>query len=101
MIAIPAGSQTLPALAAAEARGADNAAKAFEAVLLRQALEMMLPKAAQSGLGGGFAGETWRSFLAERLADAIAQRGGVGIAQTIGSTLAVSDSGQAGTGKDS
>ena len=55
--------------------------------MLRQALELMLPKTGQDLFGGGFAGETWRSMLAERLAEALAQRGGVGIARTLAATL--------------
>jgi peptidoglycan hydrolase FlgJ len=65
-----------------------EAASAFEAVLLRQAMETMLPKAGPSLFGGGFANETWRSMFAEKLAESLARRGGVGIAQAVATTLA-------------
>jgi flagellar protein FlgJ len=87
MIMTEVSSQPLPATAATLAGTGRDVASAFEAVMLRQAIEIMLPKPAQS-LCGGFAGETWRSMLAERLAEALAQRGGVGIAQAVSSTLA-------------
>ena len=67
--------------------GARDATSAFEAVMLRQALEIMLPKTGEGLFGGGFAGETWRSMLAERLAETLAQRGGVGIERAVAATL--------------
>jgi flagellar protein FlgJ len=83
-----------------------QAATAFEALVLRQAIEIMLPKTGQGLLGGGFAGETWRSMLADRLAEALAQQGGVGIAQAVSPTLAAVSAGSgqavvpAGAGAD-
>jgi hypothetical protein len=64
-----------------------DAARAFEAVMLRQSIEIMLPKTAQSLFGGGFAGETWRSMMAERLAEVLAQCG-MGVAQVVAPALA-------------
>lgn len=72
----------------ARAEAGGDAARAFEAIILRQSIEIMLPRTGQSLFGGGFAGETWRSMLAERLAEALAQVGGTGIAQAVAPSLA-------------
>lgn len=44
-------------------------------------------KTDQSAMGGGFAEETWRGMQAEQLSDSIARAGGVGIADTLMSSL--------------
>ncbi len=40
----------------------------------------MLPKDAQSAFGQGYAGDMWRSMMAERVADQIASSGRLGVA---------------------
>lgn len=65
---------------------ADNkldSARKFEAFILQSFLQEMLPKNAESVFGSGFAGETWKSFLAEHVAAEIARSGGIGIAERI------------------
>jgi flagellar protein FlgJ len=37
----------------------------------------------QAGFGGGFAEETWRGMQAEQMADAMAQSGGIGLADSL------------------
>ncbi len=37
----------------------------------------------ESGFGGGFAEETWRGMQAEQLAAAVAEQGGVGLADQL------------------
>ena len=100
MIMTEVSSQPVPATATALTGTGRDVASAFEPVMLRQAIEIMLPKPAQT-LCGGFAGETWRSMLAERLAEALAQHGGVGIAQAVASALARVHPGPVGAREDS
>lgn len=52
----------------------------FEAMVLRQFVETMLPDKAESVYGEGVAGDMWKSMMAEHLADTMAARGGIGIA---------------------
>ena len=55
----------------------------FEAMVLQTFLQSMLPKDTESVYGGGMAGEMWQTLLAEKLGDAMAARGGIGIADRI------------------
>jgi len=52
----------------------------FEAYLIQTMIEQMLPEHADSTFGSGFSGNTWRSMMAERVADVVASHGGFGIA---------------------
>lgn len=69
----------------ADAGGPDvNAAnkyQRFEAMVLQTFIQNMLPKDAEGVYGKGLAGDMWKSQLSERLADVIAERGGIGIAR--------------------
>jgi Rod binding domain-containing protein len=68
----------------AERQGSDsNVGVQFEAMVLRQVLEDMLPKDASSVFGEGTAGNVWRSMLAENLANAMASRNILGLAETV------------------
>lgn len=55
----------------------------FEAVVLQTFVQTMLPKETESVYGQGVAGEMWQSLLAEQLANQMAARGGIGIAERI------------------
>lgn len=57
----------------------------FEGVFLNTLMKEMFAslKTEQGAFGGGFAEETWRGMQAEQLADAVAQAGGIGIADSI------------------
>ncbi|MBB3808003.1 rod-binding protein [Pseudochelatococcus contaminans] len=55
----------------------------FEALTLQKFVEAMLPKESTAVFGKGFAGETWKSFLAEQMAAELARSGGIGIARMI------------------
>lgn len=55
----------------------------FEAVVLQTFVQTMLPKETEAVYGQGMAGEMWQSLLAEQLANAMAARGGIGIADRI------------------
>lgn len=62
--------------------------KKFEAMVLSNFLEHMMP--ASSGVyGGGSAGQTWKSLLTEKLGERIADAGGIGIAKHLGQANAL------------
>jgi Rod binding domain-containing protein len=60
-------------------------AKELEGVFLNTLMKEMFAslKTDQSAFGGGFGEETWRGMQAEQFADAMAEAGGIGIAQSI------------------
>lgn len=55
----------------------------FEAMVLQTFFQSMLPQDTESVYGEGLAGEIWQSMLAEQLGNAVAERGGIGIADRI------------------
>lgn len=57
--------------------------KRFEAMVLQTFIQNMLPKDTEQVYGKGLAGDMWKSQLAERMADAMATRGGIGIAKSL------------------
>ncbi|RLQ88796.1 rod-binding protein [Notoacmeibacter ruber] len=61
----------------------------FEAMMLQQMIEQMMPKEAGAVYGNGFAGDMWRSLQAEKIGESFAERGGIGIAETITGRLAM------------
>lgn len=68
----------------ARADKADEAAKGFEAVFLTHFVDSMLSGLKADGMFGGGSGEKmWRGFLAEHIADAYAEKGGIGIADIV------------------
>jgi len=63
-------------------------AKEFEALVLTQLLAPIFSTVNQSELtGGGHEGETYKSLLQEHYATAIAERGGIGIADQVKASL--------------
>jgi flagellar protein FlgJ len=87
----PAKGDRPPASApAAPGRGADNAkaAKEMEALFVVQLLKAMRKTVPESGLlTGGRGEEIMRSIQDESLAQAVAARGGLGLAETLERTL--------------
>lgn len=55
----------------------------FEAVLLQNMVEAMMPTDSQAMFGSGTAGSIWKSMLAEKVAEEIARSGTIGIAKQI------------------
>lgn len=55
----------------------------FEAVLLQNMVEAMMPKESESMFGGGTAGGMWKSMLAEKVAAEIARSGVIGVAKQV------------------
>jgi Rod binding protein. len=83
-------STTLSARATGATRTADPVQTAdtfrkFEAVVLQTFVQAMLPEDAEAVYGEGFSGDMWKSMMATQLADALAERGGVGIAKSLAS----------------
>ena len=66
-----------------EAAGDKKPFRRFEAMVLQNFIETMLPRQADAAYGGGMAGDMWRGLLAEKLAGEMAQRGGIGIADRL------------------
>ena len=60
----------------------------FEAVFLQGFVEAMLPDNAESLFGKGLAGDTWKSFLAEKVAHALADSGQIGLAERLAASSA-------------
>ncbi len=55
----------------------------FESVVLQTFIQNMMPKEAEAVYGSGTSGEMWKSMMAEHMADAVSQRGGIGIADRL------------------
>ena len=69
--------------------GQDKTAKAqqqFEAALLNNFVNEMLPKDAEQTYGKGYAGEMWRSLLAEKISNQLAASGALGIGKRLFAT---------------
>lgn len=68
--------------AAATAPGKESFVQ-FESMVLRNFVEAMLPKEGEAVYGKGLAGDMWKSMMAERIADVVAERGGIGISDRV------------------
>lgn len=60
-----------------------EAFRKFEAMVLQTFVQSMLPQDTESVYGEGLAGQMWQSLMAEKLGEAMASRGGIGIADRI------------------
>jgi Rod binding domain-containing protein len=80
--------------AAAAPSRAGSAQTKLESVILSEFLGEMLPKDTPSAFGQGYAGDMWRSMLAERVADQIAASGRLGIASRLFASHPVTSSSQ-------
>ncbi|RUX31694.1 flagellar biosynthesis protein FlgJ [Mesorhizobium sp. M7A.F.Ca.US.011.01.1.1] len=82
---VDAGSVLSRATADKAAASTDPAKKfkKFEAMVLQTFIQNMLPKDTEGVYGKGLAGDMWKSQLAERVADVMAERGGIGIAKSM------------------
>ncbi|WP_318011957.1 rod-binding protein [Mesorhizobium sp. AD1-1] len=82
---VDAGSILSRATADKAAAATDPAKKfkKFEAMVLQTFIQNMLPKDTEGVYGKGLAGDMWKSQLAERVADVMAERGGIGIAKSM------------------
>lgn len=64
-------------------KATEEVARNFEAVFLTQAFNQMLDTVAPGSFGGGHAEKTWKSFLGKEYAQAVADTGTTGIANSI------------------
>lgn len=60
-----------------------DAAQKFEAFVLQTFIQEMMPKEAEGVFGSGVAGDFWRSLMAEKVAEQVAERGNLGIADLV------------------
>jgi flagellar protein FlgJ len=81
--------------------GAAKAAQGLEAMFLRYLLSQMRGSSKGGLLDGGYAGNVFRQFLDEAMADATAAAGGVGLGEELERQMAVSRNGQGAAGADS
>ena len=83
--AVTDAAPTVTALprAVASAVPAKGAAEQFEAYVLQNFVQSMLPADNESVYGKGLAGDMWKSMLAEQIASTMAHDGGVGIANRL------------------
>jgi len=73
--------------AAAQTAPAGKAAPApyvkFEAMVLQSFLQSMMPRKAEAVYGEGMSGDMWKSLLSQELGTTMADRGGIGIAESL------------------
>lgn len=55
----------------------------FEAMVLQNFVQTMLPEDGDAVFGTGMAGDMWKSFLAQEIAGQMAKAGGIGIADRV------------------
>jgi Rod binding domain-containing protein len=60
-----------------------EAYRKFESLVLGNFIETMLPEDTESVYGGGLSGGMWKSIMAQHLGEAVAERGGIGIANRL------------------
>lgn len=73
------GVSTEPKVSSKDSRTPETYRK-FEAMVLQNFLQYMMPSDSEDVYGKGMAGDIWKSMSAEQIANAIAKRGGIGIA---------------------
>ncbi|MCX7303238.1 MAG: rod-binding protein [Hyphomicrobiales bacterium] len=61
-------------------KGSPESFRKFEAMVLQTFIQNMLPKDGAAVYGKGMAGDMWKSLMAEKMAQVMAERGGIGIA---------------------
>lgn len=76
--ALPKALTAMPAVKIPE-----TPAQKFEAYVLQTFIEAMLPKNNEAVFGTGFAGDMWKSMLAEQVAGTLAEDGRLGIANRL------------------
>lgn len=80
-------TQPSTAVSAGNTGDKQSPAQQFEAVILHQFVESMLPMEATAVFGEGSTGEIWKSMMAEQVANQIAASGGIGIAGLLSDQL--------------
>jgi Rod binding domain-containing protein len=85
----PAAGGSAAAVTRASAETARAPFARFEALVLQTFIQSMLPKDADSVYGKGLSGDMWQSMLAEKIAEQVTQRGGIGIAARLAKDYSV------------
>lgn len=70
----------------ADQRALHDSYQKFEAMVLQNFVQSMLPSDSEAIFGKGTAGEIWKSMMAQQLANMIAEGGGIGIAESLTAT---------------
>lgn len=78
-----APSATVLADRAPHVRKTGDAAQKFEAFVLQSFIQEMMPEAQESVFGSGVSGDFWKSMMSEKIAEQVAERGSIGIADTV------------------
>jgi Rod binding domain-containing protein len=60
-----------------------DAAQKFESFVLQTFIQEMMPETAEGVYGSGVAGDFWKSMMSEKIAEQVAERGSVGIADYV------------------
>jgi Rod binding domain-containing protein len=68
---------------ASQADATPETYRKFEGMVLATFVQSMLPKQADAVYGEGMSGDMWKSLLSQQLGTAIADRGGIGIADSL------------------
>ncbi len=55
----------------------------FEAFVMQSFIQEMMPETPESVFGSGISGDFWKSMMAEKIAEQVAERGNIGIADMI------------------
>jgi len=64
-------------------RKVPDAAQKFEAFALQTFIQEMMPDTPEGVYGSGVAGDFWKSMMSEKIAEQVAERGSVGIADYV------------------
>lgn len=83
LAAAAAGAESEVASRAGRVRETADAAQKFEAFVLQTFIQDMMPKEAEGVFGSGVSGDFWRSLMAEKVAEQVAERGTIGIADIV------------------
>ena len=75
--------QATLAARAPNVRKTADAAQKFEAFVLQSFIQDMMPETPESVFGGGVSGDFWKSMMSEKIAEQVAARGGLGIADKV------------------
>jgi Rod binding domain-containing protein len=82
-VTAPQVAETKPASQDFRTRKTPDAAQKFEAFVLQTFIQDMMPETAESVYGSGVSGDFWKSMMAEKIAEQVAQRGSIGIADFV------------------
>ena len=76
-------SAALPQVRPGTAGGRSDTSVKFEAMVLQNFVQSLLPQDGSAVYGEGLAGEMWKTFMAQNLSETLAKSGGIGIADRI------------------